>query len=147
MGWVNNTSLALYTTIESFQCINIQKGPPFKLSHIFSSFNLVRGAYRQACIRYRGSTKKPMYMMTCTYDFRWRHTYVNMTIASGKYIFGPEGQYISFPHSLSKKYFFPKVRLVSFFSSARPFQRANKRLEFVSKCLRFKLVFQKWPIP
>ena len=40
------------TTIESPQTINSQKGPPFRLSHIFSSFNLVRGAKCLACVRF-----------------------------------------------------------------------------------------------
>ena len=51
--------------------------------------------------------------MTCTYDFWWRHIYVHLTIASGEDILGPEGPYISFPHNLTKKYFFSKVRIVS----------------------------------
>ena len=37
-----------------------QKGPTFRLSHIFSYFPLVRGAWRLACVRiyfqYQGST-------------------------------------------------------------------------------------------
>ena len=35
MGWVHPTPWTLYTPIESLQSFNIQKGPPFRLSHIF----------------------------------------------------------------------------------------------------------------
>ena len=48
MRWIHPTSWALYTTIVSLQRLNIQKGPPFTLSHIFSSFNLVRDVWRHS---------------------------------------------------------------------------------------------------
>ena len=35
MGWIHPKSWAIYTTIESLQSLNSQKGPPFRLSHIF----------------------------------------------------------------------------------------------------------------
>ena len=35
MGWVHPTSWTIYTTIESIQSVNSQKGAPFRLSHVF----------------------------------------------------------------------------------------------------------------
>ena len=35
MGWIHPTSWYLYTRKESLQSINSQKGPPFRLIHIF----------------------------------------------------------------------------------------------------------------
>ena len=73
MGWVHPTSWTLYTTIGSLQSLNSKKGPPFRLSHVFPYFNLVRGAWSLVCFwfyfQYKGSTQKPTYIMTYTYDF------------------------------------------------------------------------------
>ena len=51
-------------------------------------------------------------MMTCTYDFRWRHIYVKCPITSGSHILEPQNLTFSFPHNFTKKYFFSKVRLI-----------------------------------
>ena len=117
MDWIHTTSWALYTTIESLLSLISQKGPPFQLFHIFPSFDLVRSAWRLSRVpfyfQYRVSMLKPMYMMTCTYDFQWHYIYVKSLILSGSHILGPQRSIISFPHNSTKKYFFSKVQLVS----------------------------------
>ena len=122
MGWVHPTPLTLYTTIESLQSLNSQKGPPFRLIHI-CLLPPGCGAWHLACVRvyfqYQGSMQKPMYMMTCTYTFWWHHIYVHLPILSGKYILGHQGPNISFQNNFTKKYFFSKLRVVS--DSARQY--------------------------
>ena len=139
MGWVHPTSRNLYTTIGSLQSLNSKKAPPFRLSHVFSSFSLVRGAWRLACVRFyfqhKVSTQKPTHMMTCTYDFWRRHIYVKSPILSGSHILGPQGPIIYFPHNFTKIFFFRRSTCFWNFS-IRYFQTANKKIVLDLKCVR-----------
>ena len=67
MGWIHPTSWALYKTIECLQSLNSKKGPPFILSHIFSSLPLVRGALHLACASFYFSVPR-IYVETYVYD-------------------------------------------------------------------------------
>ena len=73
---------------------------------------MIISLFSRFCSQYQGSTQKIPYMMTCTYDFRWRHIYVKSSIMSGSRILDRQGAIISFPRNFTKKPFFSKVRLV-----------------------------------
>ena len=53
-------------------------------------------------------------MMTCTYDFRWRHIYIKSPIISRSHILGSQGPITSFPCTFKRQYFFSNIQLVCY---------------------------------
>ena len=113
----------------SLQSLNSPKGPPFRLSHVLPSFSLVCGAWRVACVQfyfqYQGSTQKPTYMMTCTYDFYDVIFASKVPSCQAAIYWVLRGQLFLSRITSPKSTFFQKFDLC-LKHSARYFQRANK---------------------